>query len=92
MLINDQQPVEELPAEGADDPFADRVRSRCLWWAVEDPDARRREHGVEGAGELACAIPDQELDEAVRWPRSIRMLRAACVVHPPSGLAVMPAR
>jgi sulfoxide reductase heme-binding subunit YedZ len=29
---------------------------------------------------------------AARWPRSIRRLRAACVVHDPSGFAVMPAR
>ena len=27
VLIDDQQPVEELPAQGADDPFADGVRS-----------------------------------------------------------------
>ena len=26
VLIDDQQPVEELPAQGADDPFADGVR------------------------------------------------------------------
>jgi hypothetical protein len=26
------------------------------------PDAFGSEHGVEGAGELACAVPDQELD------------------------------
>ena len=25
VLIDDQQPVEEFPAEGADEPFADRV-------------------------------------------------------------------
>jgi hypothetical protein len=25
MLIDDQQPVEDLPAQGADHPFADRV-------------------------------------------------------------------
>jgi hypothetical protein len=30
--------------------------------------------------------------EAARWPRSIRRLRAACVVHAPSGYAVTPAR
>jgi hypothetical protein len=29
---------------------------------VENPDPLSREHGVEGAGELACTIPDQELD------------------------------
>src|SRR6266566_2342949 len=62
-------------AEGTDGPFADRVRSRCLRWAGENPDAFRREHGVEGAGELAGAIPDQELDRSERWPRSIRKLR-----------------
>jgi hypothetical protein len=53
-----QQPVEELPAQGADDPFADRVCSGRLRWAGENPDALRLEHGVEGA----CAVPDQELD------------------------------
>ncbi len=34
----------------------------------------------------------RDLSEVARWPRSIRTLRAACVVHAPSGLAVMPAR
>ncbi len=61
VLVNDQQPVEEFPAQGTDDPFADRVRSRRLRWAGKNPDAFRCEHGVEGAGELACTIPDQEL-------------------------------
>jgi hypothetical protein len=30
VLIYDKQPVEELTAQGADDPFADRVRPGCL--------------------------------------------------------------
>jgi hypothetical protein len=34
----------------------------------------------------------RNLTEVARWPRSIRKLRAACVVHEPSGCAVMPAR
>jgi hypothetical protein len=51
-LIDDQQPVEELPAQGADDPLADRVRSGRLRRAGKDPDALGGEHGVEGAGEL----------------------------------------
>ena len=34
----------------------------------------------------------RNLTEAERWPRSIRKLRAACVVHAASGFAVMPAR
>ena len=30
--------------------------------AGQNPDAFRLEHGVERIGELACAVPDQELD------------------------------
>ena len=62
VLIDDQQPVEDLPPQGADHPFADGVRSGRLWWADKNPDSFGGEHGVEGIGELACAIPDQELD------------------------------
>ena len=41
VLIDDQQPVEKFPAQGTDDPFADRVRSGRLRWAGENPDAFR---------------------------------------------------
>ena len=41
VLIDDQQPVEEFAAQGADDPFADGVRSGRLRWAGENPDAFR---------------------------------------------------
>ncbi len=61
VLIDDQQPVQELAAQGAGDPFADRVRSGCLRRAAENPDSFRGEHGAEGAGELTRAIPDHEL-------------------------------
>jgi hypothetical protein len=62
MLIDDQQLVEELQSQGPDHPFADRVRSGRLRRAAENPDSFRCEHGVEGTGELARAVPDQELD------------------------------
>jgi hypothetical protein len=39
-----------------------RVSLSALRWADENPDILCCEHGVEGAGELARAIPDQELD------------------------------
>jgi hypothetical protein len=61
-FVNDQQPIEDLPAQGADGSLADRISPWCLWWAGENPDALGREHGVERAGELPCAIPEQELD------------------------------
>src|ERR1035437_9710554 len=62
MLIDDQHPVQELPAQGTDDSLAGGVRYRRLRLAGENPDARSREHGVEGPGELAGPIPEQELD------------------------------
>ncbi|HUY50383.1 MAG TPA: hypothetical protein VMV92_32530 [Streptosporangiaceae bacterium] len=62
VLIDDQQPVQKLAAEGADHPLADRVRSGRLRRAAENPDSFRGEHGVEGGGELAGAVPDQELE------------------------------
>jgi hypothetical protein len=68
VFIDDQQPVEKFPAQGTDDPFADRVRPGRLRRAGENPDAFRLEHGVEGAGELAGAIPDQELDRSRAVP------------------------
>ena len=62
VLVDDQHPVQELPAQGTDDPLTDRIRSGRLRRAGQDPDAFCGEHGVERAGELARAIPDQELD------------------------------
>ena len=81
VLIDDQQPIEEFPAQGADDPFADRVRSGRLRRAGENPDACRREDGVEGAGELACAIPDQELD-CIRACAEVHQEVAGCLCRP----------
>jgi hypothetical protein len=49
VLADDQQPVEELAAQGADDSLADRVRSGRLRWAGQNPDAVRGEYGVEGS-------------------------------------------
>ena len=81
VLIDDQQPVEELPAQRTYDPFADGVRSWCLRWAGENPDAFRGEHGVEGASELAYAIPDQELDRG-RELAGVHQGAAGCLGRP----------
>jgi len=51
-----------LAAQGADHPFADGICSGRLRRAGENPDARCCEHGIEGLGELACPIPEQEPD------------------------------
>jgi hypothetical protein len=92
VLADDQHAVEKLAAKGTDHPLADGICLGRLRRAGEHPDARGHEHGVEGIGELTCRSLIRNLTDAARWPRSIRKFRAACVVHAPSGCAVMPAR
>jgi hypothetical protein len=70
LLVDDQQPAEEFPAQGTDDPFADRVRPGRLRRAAENPDALRGEHGSERAGELTRPAPDQELDPGRALPET----------------------
>ncbi len=91
MLIDDQQPVHELPAQGTYDSLADGVRFGRLRWAGENPDPFRREYGVEGVGELAGAIPDQELD----WSRALPEVHqevAGCLCRPRAVVAPQPGR
>jgi hypothetical protein len=78
VLIDDQHPVQELPAQGTDNPFADRVRSGRL------PGLARilMPSAVNTASKQPVNWPPRSLirnlTEAARWPRSIRKLRAAC--------------
>src|SRR5262249_38053411 len=63
--VEDQKPVETFSAGGADEALGDRVR---LWSAhrrLDDLDAFACEDGIEGAGELAVAVADQEAK--ARW-------------------------
>jgi hypothetical protein len=59
--VEDQYPIQQLAAEGADPAFGDRVRSGRPHRCTQDADAFAGEHGIEGAGELGIPIPDQEL-------------------------------
>ena len=56
----DQEVVEAFPAQCPDEPFRDRVRSRCTDRGSDDLDVVGSEHGVEGRGELAVSVADQE--------------------------------
>ena len=56
----DQQVVEAFPAQRADEAFGDRVRARRLDWGADDANVGAGEHGVEGLGELAVPVADQE--------------------------------
>src|SRR5262245_27869814 len=56
----DQEVVEAFPAQGADEPFRDRVRPWCSYRGADDADVGGGEYGVERGGELAVSVADQE--------------------------------
>ena len=58
--VHDQQPVETLGADGADESLGGRVRFRRSHRRLDDLDAFAGEEGVEVTGELAVAVADQE--------------------------------
>jgi len=59
-LVEDQGPVEELPAQGADQALADRFHPRRPDGRPHDGGASGLEDGVKGAGEVRSAVTDQE--------------------------------
>jgi hypothetical protein len=58
--VKDQEPVEALCADSADEAFGGRVRFRRAHRRLDDADAFAGEDRVEVAGELAVAVADQE--------------------------------
>jgi hypothetical protein len=58
--VEDQHPIQQLTADGADPSFGDRVRPGRTHRCAQDAHGLAGEHGIEDAGELAVAIPDQE--------------------------------
>src|SRR3954463_15562306 len=56
----DQKVVEAFPLQGADEPFRDRVRPGRSDRGADDPQVGAGEDGVEGGGELAVSVADQE--------------------------------
>ncbi len=56
VLIDDQQPVEQFPAQGTDHPFADRVRSRRLRRAGKNPDGLRLEPRRNGCSVISLML------------------------------------
>ena len=56
----DQEVIEAFAAQGADEAFGNRVGRGVRTGAAEDADVGADEHGVEGGGELAVPVADQE--------------------------------
>jgi hypothetical protein len=61
-LVDDQNAVEELSVEAADEAFGDRVGARCPHRCLDDVDVDGGEDGVEGGEEIGVAVSDQEAE------------------------------
>jgi hypothetical protein len=57
--VDDQRPVEQFPAEGADPPFGDRVRLRRPNRRTDDTDRFGGEDRVKRGGDLGVPVADQ---------------------------------
>ena len=88
----DQEVVEAFAAQGADEAFGDGVHFRCSDWGADDADVGAGEHGVEGGGELAVPVADQEPELLGAVAKVDERLRACWVTQAPVGWAVIPAR
>jgi hypothetical protein len=88
----DQEMVQALPAHGANPALGDGVDVGRLDGCGDDLGTGRAPDGIEGPGELAVAVAEQER-AAVAWSsRVAARLRACWATHAPVGLAVTPAR
>ena len=63
-LIDDQDAVEKLAPDAADETFSDCVGPWCPHRRLDDADVDGGEHRVERGGELGVAIANQEPDAA----------------------------
>ncbi len=66
-LTEDQHAVGEFGSDGADKPFSETVRLRAAWRNSDHLYAHIGEDGVEGCGELASPVAneDPELGHAI---------------------------
>ena len=60
MLVDDEDPVQQLAAQAADEPFGDGVRARRLDRRRDDLYAGGSNDGVEDAAELAVVVAEEE--------------------------------
>jgi hypothetical protein len=101
--VHDQQPVEALGADGADEALRNGVRSRCADRCADDLDALACEDRVEVACEFAVAVADLKARSGADRSRSVEVIwtylptktvvpwrawkRETCIVVPPSATA-----
>jgi len=90
--VDDQDPVEQFPAGSSDRWFGDGVGLGCPYRGARNTDALAGEHGIEHAGELAVAVPDQNPDLGCAVAEVVIKLRACCATQARRGWAVTPRR
>jgi len=90
LLVDDEDAVEELAADGADEALGDGIRSGCPRRRSDDLYVDGGEDGVEGGGELGVAVPDENPELAAGVVEVHGQLRASCVSHAAVGCAVTP--
>ena len=59
-FAEDQDAVGEFGSGGEDEAFGEAVRSRAARWDLDGVDPGAGQGGVEGGGELAGAVADEE--------------------------------
>jgi hypothetical protein len=87
--VEDQQPVETLATDGANEALRDRVRLRRPHRSFDDPDAFAAEDFVKGPAVLAVAVADQE-SEALLGELEAEVTRLLAT-QAPLGFFVQPA-
>ena len=88
----DQEVVQALPAHSANPALSDGIGVRSLDRRADDLSAEPVPEVVEGSGELAVAVEDQEPDGGGLLIMVAVRLRACWATQAPVGLAVTPAR
>ena len=89
-FAEDQDAVGEFGSGGANETFGEAVRSWTARWNLHGLDAGAGEDSVEGGGELASAVADEESEGGGAVVEVVSRLRACWVVQGPAGWLVAP--
>ena len=91
-LVHDQEPVETLGADGADETLGGCVRRRRSHRRLDELDAFADEDGVESRVNLLSRSRIRKRNDPDRFWSVQANWRACWVTHGPVGFAVQPAR
>jgi hypothetical protein len=90
VATEDQDPVETLPTDSANETVDESFGPWCSDWGADDPDAFSLEDLVETRGELGISVTDQEPDGKCSVGQHHAEIAGLLEHHAPDGLAVTP--